>query len=69
MQSPGAPAAPNLTSMSRKGWNKQAFLRAMRTGILPSGKSMHPIMPWQQLGQMSDQELQAIWVYMQSVSH
>ena len=67
MQAPGAPAAPGLTPVAMKAYSQAAFVKTMRTGIRPNGKTMHPIMPWPQLGLMGDEELQALWLYLQSV--
>ena len=49
-------------------WSEIDFFVAMRTGLTPEGKKLDPeLMPWDQLRMMSDEELRAIWLYLQSV--
>jgi mono/diheme cytochrome c family protein len=66
---PDAPPAANLTS-HRTGlahWSERDFITAMRTGVRPDGSRINPAyMPWRAVGQASDQELHAIWIYLQS---
>lgn len=69
---PGQPDArltPNLTPAGELvTWSKDDFFKAMRTGVKPGGKTIDPDeMPWKQLGQMSDDELAAIYAYLQSL--
>jgi hypothetical protein len=38
-------------------------VHAMRTGMTPAGKQLNPkYMPWPVLGQMTDDELTALWL-------
>jgi hypothetical protein len=39
----------------------------MRTGKRPDGYELKEPMPWQILGKMTDGELRAIWLYLQSL--
>jgi len=40
----------------------------MRTGVTPTGKQLDSeLMPWKSMGQMSDDELKAIWLYLQTL--
>lgn len=49
-------------------WSYQDFITTLRTGIKPNGDRMDPkIMPWKAVGQMTDDELKAIWVYLESL--
>ena len=67
---PDWPEATNLTSDAVTGlgeWDKDAFVVAMRTGMRPDGSEIDPIMPWQNFGQMNDVELEALWLYLQTV--
>jgi mono/diheme cytochrome c family protein len=70
---PGVPAdwppAPNLTPGGRLSqWSEDDFIRVMRTGVTPDGKQIaNRYMPWQALGQMTDDELKAIWLYLRSL--
>ena len=70
---PGAPPdalpAPNLTPGGNlTGWTEADFVRTMRTGVTPSGHNLDAEqMPWPMLGQMTDDELKAVWLYLQSL--
>lgn len=59
----------NLTPGGNLGsWGETDFMIAMRTGITPEGKRLNPeLMPWNKLGKLSDAELRALWLYLQSV--
>jgi hypothetical protein len=40
----------------------------VRTGVTPEGETLDPeMMPWKSIGQFSDDELKAIWLYINSV--
>jgi len=60
---------PNLTPGGElAGWSESDFLNAMRTGITPSGHQLSPdLMPWKETSLLSDEELQAIWIFLQSL--
>ncbi len=65
---PGAPFAPNLTPGGELGtWSEADFIAALRTGKTPSGRVLAEAMPWRNLGHLTDAELQAIWLYLQSL--
>lgn len=65
---PGAPPAPNLTPAGElKGWSEADFIRTLRTGIRPTGVQLREPMPWQIAAQMADDELSAIYRYLQSL--
>jgi mono/diheme cytochrome c family protein len=60
--------SPNLTPggiLSR--WSEQDFISAMRTGVNPLGQSLSEDMPWKSFGQMTDDELRAVWMYLESL--
>jgi mono/diheme cytochrome c family protein len=64
---PTEPYASNLTPGGDLGsWSEADFFTAMRTGMLPSGRALIPQMQWQVYAQMTDEELRAIWLYLQS---
>ncbi len=67
----GFPANPsNLTPDPDTGigrWSEEDFLRTMRTGVNPSGAKLHPFMPWHELRRMTDDDLRAIYRYLQSI--
>jgi mono/diheme cytochrome c family protein len=59
---------PNLTPGGELAfWSEQEFFTAMRTGQTPDGRQLKEDMPWKYYGQMTDEELQAIWLYLQSL--
>ncbi len=63
---PNAPPAPSLTrSGELAGWSEQDFTMAMRTGLAPGGRKLSAYMPWPYLGQMTDDELRAVWMDLQ----
>jgi len=65
------PAKPSNLTPDRDtgigGWSEEDFVRTMRTGRNPSGRSLHPFMPWPQLKRMSDDDLRAIYRYLRTV--
>lgn len=68
---PGAPPdwkpATNITPAALGSWTEEDFRRSMKEGVRPNGTPIDPIMPWKLAGRMSDQEMHALWVYLQSV--
>ena len=65
---PGSPLPPNLTPAGNLvRWSEQDFVRALREGVRPDGTRMNDAMPWRFIGRMSDDELHALWLYLQSV--
>ena len=65
---PDSPLGPNLTPGGAPGsWSEAEFLNTMRTGATPDGEQLNPgFMPWPFLGRMTDDELSAIWLYLQA---
>ena len=60
--------APNLTMGGEMhAWAEEDFITTMRTGVTPSGHQLKSVMPWKYFGQMTDDELQAVWMYLQSL--
>jgi len=58
---PGAPPGPNLTPGGGfGGWSQETFITAMRT-------NQNKGMPWEDFALMSDHELAAIYMYLQSL--
>lgn len=65
---PGAPLAPNLTPGGELAtWTEADFMNTLRTGVTPSGHELGESMPWQGLGKMTDDELKAVWLYLQAL--
>lgn len=64
---PDLPPASNLTPEGLGAWTEADFVQTMRTGQRPDGTLLDPFMPWPLLGGMTDAELHALWLYLQSV--
>jgi cytochrome c553 len=66
---PSFPDSANLTPHANglKAWTQADFVRALREGKRPDGRELNPFMPWKAIGQMSDQELAAIWTYLRTL--
>jgi mono/diheme cytochrome c family protein len=70
---PGAPPdvtpGTNITPAGQIGsWSREQFVATMRTGLLPDGRVIDPkVMPWPQLGTMTDHELGAVYLYLRSL--
>lgn len=62
--------SPNLTPGGELGfWSEEDFINTIRTGVTPSGHPLDPeLMPWQAYRRFFDDELKAIWLYLQSLS-
>jgi mono/diheme cytochrome c family protein len=68
MGPPGTPPPANLTAAGELGqWSKDDFVRALRTGRRPNGTAIDAFMPWALAGQMTDDEMSAVWMYIKSV--
>jgi mono/diheme cytochrome c family protein len=60
--------APNLTPGGEVAlWSEADFIATLRTGVTPGGHPLKDVMPWEYFGQMSDDELKAVWLYLQSL--
>jgi len=60
--------APNLTPGGEVAyWSEEDFIATLRTGMTPGGKQLKDVMPWKYFGQMTDDELKAVWLYLQSL--
>ncbi len=69
----GTSFASNLTPDKETGlgeWTEKMFIEAMRTGKHqgnPDNRSIFPPMPTKHYAQMTDDDLKAIWAYLQSI--
>lgn len=68
----GISFAANLTPDVKTGigsWTDAMFIKAMRTGQhLGAGRPILPPMPWQSIGQLSDDDLKALFAYLKSLT-
>jgi len=62
---PPANITPHASGVG--AWGEEDFVRLMREGRRPDGTSIDPQMPWQSLGQMTDDELGALWLFLSSL--
>jgi cytochrome c553 len=67
----GISYAANLTPDPATGiveeYNEAKFIKALRTGKTPDGGTILPPMPWQNYAKMTDDDLKAVWAYLQSI--
>ena len=66
----GISFSANLTpdDSGLKNWSPENFIQAMRTGKHAGvGRAILPPMPWQGYGQMTDDDLRALFAYLQSL--
>lgn len=69
----GISYAANLTSDSATGigsWSEATFVKTLRTGKhlgQEGGRPILPPMPWQTIGQMTDEDLKAVYTYLQAL--
>jgi cytochrome c553 len=57
---------PDPTGMS--GWTAEQFIQTMRTGKrMGTGRALLPPMPWQNIGALTDDDLRALFAYLQSL--
>jgi mono/diheme cytochrome c family protein len=68
----GMSYAKNLTPHETgiKGWTLETFIKAMRTGKhmgVEQGRPILPPMPWEIIGELPDEDLKAIHMYLMSI--
>lgn len=64
---PEWPPAQNITKMGLSHYNEVSFIQSIRTGKRPDGSEIRFPMPWQSLAKLTDTELKALWLYLQSI--
>jgi cytochrome c553 len=69
----GTTFAANLTpdpdtGLKSSAWSEDNFLKAMKTGKhIGTGRDILPPMPWQMYSALGDDDLKAIWAYLQTI--
>jgi hypothetical protein len=60
--------APSIVgpALNADGFTQQSFIQLFRTGKKPDGTDLAPQMPWRRFGMMSDNDLTAVWNYLQT---
>jgi mono/diheme cytochrome c family protein len=68
---PDWPPALNLTPYPGAAvaqWSEAQFVDTLRTGVTPRGNHLDTkYMPWKVLGEMTDDEMKALWLYLRSL--
>jgi cytochrome c553 len=62
---PEAPPAPDISPVALADWSHDDFVRVMREGRRPDGSELSDFMPWRFMAGMTDEELEAIWLFLQ----
>jgi mono/diheme cytochrome c family protein len=64
-----APPAPNITSHETGlgAWTLEQFKTALRTGVRPDGRQLNPLMPWPLMARLTDDELESLWQYLETL--
>ena len=62
----GAPPSPPIGRASAAArWTEAQFFQTLRTGVTPEGRKLRPqYMPWPEIGQLGDDELRALHMYL-----
>lgn len=62
---PGTPPAPDITATgTAKEWDKEKFIKVMNTGVVTKTEKLNTWMPWEYMGKMTDNDLEAIYIYL-----
>ena len=70
---PGAPPqwpeAPDLSMTGVAGnWTKKEYIRSLKVGVTADGRHLDSrYMPWEAFGQLTDEEFDLLWEYMQTL--
>lgn len=66
---PRAPPVPNITRHpdGLADWTRGDFERLLREGVRPDGTAVGDGMPWRSFQYLEDDEIEALWLYVQSV--
>jgi alcohol dehydrogenase (quinone), cytochrome c subunit len=61
--------SPNITPYETAvgTWTEEEFVRAVTQGIRPDGTTLSSDMPYESFGLYTEEELHAIWMYLQTV--
>jgi cytochrome c553 len=59
--------ATNITPAGIGAWSDADFIKAMRTGMRPDGRSIATSMPWPYYAQLTDSELRALFRFLQAI--
>ena len=57
----------NLTPAGIGKWTEADFTKALRNGVRPDGRILSAAMPWPYMKYLTDDEIRAMWMYLQSI--
>ena len=64
----GPAPTPNITPSGEIGkWTEGDFVKLVRTGARPDGRTVSTIMPWPLMKNLTDAEISAMWAYLHSM--
>ena len=63
----GANLTPDPETGLKKRYTEASFIKTLRTGKKPEGEDLQPPMPWELYKVFSDDDIKAIWAYLQSI--
>lgn len=66
----GTIISSNITPSKQFGigdWTEQQFARAVREGVRPDGSVLYPAMPYTAYGNITDDDMKALYAYFQSI--
>ena len=62
-------ATPDVTATGNVGaWSLEQFLTLLHTGVRPDGSQLSEGMPWKEYGTMTDDDLTALYNYLQTLN-
>lgn len=62
-------ATPDVTSTGAAGaWTVEQFITTLNTGVRPDGRELSAGMPWKEYGQMTDEDLTALYNYLNTLA-
>ena len=63
----GANLSPDPETGLKKRYTEASFIKTLRTGKKPEGEDLLPPMPWELYKVFSDDDIKAIWAYLQTI--
>jgi hypothetical protein len=57
----------NITPAAIGKWTEADFHKVLTTGIRPDGRMISAVMPWPYTRFLSDDEIEAMWLYIHSL--
>ncbi|WP_423129705.1 c-type cytochrome [Gaoshiqia sp. Z1-71] len=64
---PGKFVAPNITPQNLAGWTDGEVFRAITSGVSKDGRTLFPIMPYPNYGQMDEEDIKSVIAYLRTL--